>query len=122
MDITKEALALLGKPRDKNLEYRAVLPSSRELASVICSLANSHGGFVFVGVAEIGTRLVINGLSEEFQSDAISERAIALLSPKPAVWRQYVISEGRRLFVLKVNRSPSLVAIEGAGQPPSQPT
>ena len=118
MDITKEVLALLGQPKSERLEHREVLPSSREMGQIICSLANTHGGYLIIGVAEIGSRFVINGLSDEFQSSAISKKAIALLSPKPTVHHQDIFSEGKRLYVLKVERSDIPIRIEGAAQYP----
>lgn len=119
MDITAEALAMIGQPRSERLEYRAVLPSSREVAQIICSLANAQGGLLVIGVAEIGKSLVINGLSGDFQAEAIATKAIAQLDPRPAVHPQYVSSKGKRLYVIKVGRSAVSIKVGGAAQPPA---
>ncbi len=76
MDIAKEVAELIGRPEGARLEYKAVLPPARTVAQLICSFANSQGGFIVLGVADVNGKLNINGLSEEFHATAITHKAI----------------------------------------------
>jgi hypothetical protein len=113
MDIAQEVALLIGQPEGARLEYKAVLPPARTVAQLICSFANSQGGFIVLGVAEIGGKLKINGLSEEFRATAITHKAIDLLSPRPGVNYEYVFHEHKRLYVIKVEESDTPIALEG---------
>ena len=113
MDIAKEAAALLGQPAGERLEYKAVLPPARTVAQIICSFANSQGGFIVLGVAQVGGKLTINGLSEEFRATAITHKAVDSLSPRPQVDYQYVAHGEKRLYVIKVHKSDSPITLEG---------
>lgn len=113
MGIADDVTKLIGRPQDEGLMYRAVLPSAREIGQIICSLANTRGGFLVLGVVENDNGLFISGLSEDFQTSAIVRKAIELLSPKPLVQHDYVVYEGKRLYAIKVERSAVPVRIEG---------
>jgi hypothetical protein len=113
MDIAKEVAVLIGRPAEARLEYKAVLPPARTVAQLICSFANSQGGFIVLGVAHVGGKLKINGLSEEFRATAITHNAIDLLSPRPGVNYEYVFYEQKRLYVIKVEKSDTPIALEG---------
>jgi len=113
MDIAKEVAGLIGRPEGASLEYKAVLPPARTVAQLICSFANSQGGFIVLGVADVGGKLKINGLSEEFRATAITHKAIDLLSPRPSVNYEYVFHEQKRLYVIKVDKSDTPIALEG---------
>jgi hypothetical protein len=113
MDIAKEVAALIGRPEGVSLEYKAVLPPARTVAQLICSFANSQGGFIVLGVADVGGKLKINGLSEEFRATDITHKAIDLLSPRPGVNYEYVFHEQKRLYVIKVEKSDTPIALEG---------
>jgi Putative DNA-binding domain len=105
MDIAAEVAGLIGRPEDVNLEYKAVLPPAATIAQIISSFANTQGGFVVLGVAELNGNLRVNGLSDEFHAVSITHKAIDLLSPRPSVNYQYVDYQGKRLYVIKVEKS-----------------
>jgi hypothetical protein len=113
MDIEKEVQELIGQPERVNLEYKAVLPPAATLARLICSFANTEGGFIVLGIAEDNGALRFNGLSDEFHAVPITHKAVDLLSPRPIVNYQYVSRDGKRLFVIKVERSDVPVALGG---------
>jgi hypothetical protein len=113
MDIAKEVAGLIGQPEGDRLEYKAVLPPARTVAQLICSFANSQGGFIVLGVADVNGKLNINGLSEEFRATAITHKAIDLLSPRPGVNYEYVVHKQKRLYVIKVEKSDIPIALEG---------
>ncbi|MGG6295205.1 AlbA family DNA-binding domain-containing protein [Leptolyngbya sp. AN02str] len=109
MDITNEVAQIIGQAESSILEYKAVLPPSRNIAQLISSFANANGGYIILGVSE---NLEINGLSEDFHANAITHKALDLLSPQPKVYYQYVVYEGKKLYAIKVEKSDELVAVE----------
>ena len=77
MNIQIEIEHLIGTPESNTLEYKAVLPPSKNVAQLICSFANSEGGYIVLGVSD---HYEINGLSEDFHANTITHKAKALLS------------------------------------------
>jgi predicted HTH transcriptional regulator len=113
MDIEKEVKELIGQPERVNLEYKAVLPPAATVARLICSFANTEGGFIVLGIAEDDGALRFNGLSDEFHAVPRTHKAVDLLSPRPIVNYQYVLRDGKRLFVIKVEKSDVPVVLGG---------
>lgn len=109
MDIEKEINLLIGSPESETLEYKAVLPPSKNIAQLICSFANSEGGFIVLGVSD---NFEINGLSEDFHANTITHKALDLLSPQPIIHYQYVAHKGKKLYVIKVEKSTSIISLE----------
>lgn len=108
MDITNEVVQIIGQKEGSTLEYKAVLPPSRNIAQLISSFANADGGYIVLGVSD---DLEINGLSEDFHANTITHKALDLLSPQPQVHYQYVVYNGKKLYVIKVEKSDSQIAI-----------
>lgn len=113
MDIEKEVAGLIGQPESVNLVYKAVLPPAATLARIISAFANAEGGFVVLGVAEDNDDFRFNGLSDEFHAVPITHKAVDLLSPRPIVNYQYVLHDGKRLFVIKVEKTDVPVMFGG---------
>lgn len=105
MDIAQEILDRIGQPESEQLEYKAVLPPAATVAQLIGSFANSQGGAIVLGVVEDGRDIIINGLSDEFRAIQITRKAIDLLSPPPTVTYDYIVHQGKRLFVIDVKKS-----------------
>lgn len=116
MNISQEALALIGQPQSERLQYRSVLLSAHEMGQLICSFANLNGGFLILGAAIKGGKLGINGLSDDFHVDKIIKKTIGLLSPKPSVHHQKISHKGTQLYAIKVERSEAPVLIGGRAQ------
>lgn len=104
---------LLSQTENETLEYKAVLPPSRTIATVLCAFANTNGGYLVLGVREKNKHVQVTGLSGDFQAEEVSRRAISLLSPSPTVTHRYVNHLGKSLFVLAVDKSPATVTLEG---------
>jgi hypothetical protein len=113
MDIAQDILDRIGQPEPEQLEYKAVLPPAATVAQLICSFANTNGGGIVLGVVENGKEVLINGLSDEFRAVQITRKAIDLLSPPPAVNYDYVVHQGKRLFVIDVKKSDVEVSLGG---------
>jgi Putative DNA-binding domain len=113
MAIAPETIARIGQPESELLEYKAVLPPAASIAQNVCAFANTKGGAIVMGVAEDGNGIVINGLSDEFRAVPITRKAIDLLSPPPTVNYDYILHDGKRLFVIEVPASSTEVSFGG---------
>lgn len=113
MEIAKDILDRIGQPESELLEYKAVLPPAATVAQLIGAFANSKGGAIVLGVIDQGKGVLINGLSDEFRAVQITRKAIDLLSPTPAVKYDYVDHQGKRLFVIEVQKSVTPVLLGG---------
>jgi len=103
----------LGQPESERLEYKAVLPPARSLAQMIAAFANTNGGHIVLGIAQSNGDLIINGLSEDFQANSVTHKAIDLLSPKPLVDYDYVTYQKKRLYIIEVTKASQQVLFEG---------
>jgi len=113
MDIAKDILDRIGQHESELLEYKAVLPPAATVAQLIAAFANTKGGAIVLGVVDQGKGVLINGLSDEFRAVQITRKAIDLLSPAPAVKYDYVDHQGKRLFVIEVQKSAVPVLLGG---------
>lgn len=114
MDITNEVKQLIGQAPSATLEYKAVLPPSRSIAQIISSFANTEGGYLILGVsASKDDKIEVNGLSEDFHANTITHKALDMLVPQPKVNYQYISFNGKKLYVIKIEKSDLPVAIEG---------
>lgn len=109
MDITQEVVQLIGQPEGSRLEYKAVLPPSRNIAQLISAFANAEGGYIILGIS---SSLEISGLSEDFRAKSITSKALDLVSPQPQTHFQYVIYNRKKLYAIKVEKSDAPVAVE----------
>lgn len=114
MDISNEVNQIIGQPENLNVEYKAVLPPSRNIAQLICSFANTEGGYIILGVlVKVDGSFEIPGLSEDFHSNMITHKALDLLSPSPNVHYQYVVYNGKKIYAIKVGKSEVPITLEG---------
>ncbi len=112
MDINQQIASLLAQPEGETVEFKAVLPPSRSIGRILCAFANTKGGYLVLGVNEAHGRQV-TGLSKDFHANAVTRKAIDLLTPQPTVVHQYVSYQGKPLYVIHVEQSASQVAIDG---------
>lgn len=112
MNISTDLSSILGGSENERLEYKAVLPPARSLAQMIAAFANSNGGMIILGVNEANGEINITGLSEDFHANGVTHKAVDLLSPKPSIKYEYISHEGKRLYVIEVEKSLAVVAIE----------
>lgn len=112
MNINTDLSNLIGSPENERLEYKAVLPPARSLAQMIAAFANSNGGLIILGVNDANGEIKITGLSEDFHANGVTHKAIDLLSSKPNIKYEYLSHKGKRLYVIEVEKSLAVVAIE----------
>jgi Putative DNA-binding domain len=110
MDITIEVVKMIGQAEGSMLEYKAVLPPSKNIAQLISSFANADGGYIILGVSN---NLEISGLSEDFHANSITHKALDLLSPQPQIYYQYITFNGKKLYAIRVEKSELSVAVDG---------
>ena len=114
MDISKEVRNIIGQPEGSALEYKAVLPPSRNIAQLIAAFANSEGGYIVLGVSKNSNgKIETNGLSEDFHANTITHKALDLLTPVPNIYYQYVPHDGKKLYAIKITRSDVPISLEG---------
>lgn len=112
MNISANLSSILGNSENEQLEYKAVLPPARSLAQMIAAFANSNGGIIILGVNESNGEINITGLSEDFHANGVTHKAIDLLSPKPNIKYEYISFNDKRLYVIEVEKSFTIIAIE----------
>jgi hypothetical protein len=101
---------IIGQPESQTLEYKAVLPPSKNIAQLICAFANADGGHVVLGVTDL---LNIVGLSSDFHANTIVNKAVELLEPKPSVRHRYIGYANKNLYVIQIDKSDAPVSLEG---------
>ncbi len=109
MSLKEEMLDLIKQPKNVKVEFKAVLPPSRVIAKIIASFANAEGGYLILGVLDDGTP---KGLSGDFFATETVHKAIDLLTPRPIVNYEYVDVSGKRLFVIKTEKSTDEILFE----------
>lgn len=102
--------SIIGQPKSQTLEYKAVLPPSKNIAQLISSFSNAEGGYIILGVSE---HLEIVGLSSDFRANSIIHKAIDLLLPKPQVEHQYISYKDKNLYLVQVKKSDTPISLEG---------
>lgn len=112
MNISADLSRIIGKPENESLEYKAVLPPARSLAQMIAAFANSNGGMIILGVNETNGEIKITGLSEDFHANGVTHKAIDLLTPKPNINYEYLSHQGKRLYIIEVEKSSANISIE----------
>lgn len=109
-DITNEVIDLLRHSEGETLEYKVVLPPSKNIAQLISAFANSKGGYIILGVTDSGE---VVGLNNDYKINAILHKALDLLSGQPNVYYQYVLHNGKSLYAIKTEKSDVVIKVEG---------
>jgi hypothetical protein len=113
MELSEEVNKLIGQAENEQLEYKAVLPPSRNIGQMISAFANTKGGIIILGIIETKRGIDVNGLSEDFNANSVTHKALDLLEPKPIVNYQYLTYKNKHIYVIKVEKSDIPISIEG---------
>ncbi len=105
-----EITDIIGQPESQTLEYKAVLPPSRNIAQLICAFANTEGGNIILGVSDLSN---IVGLSSDFYANTIVNKAVELLKPRPSVQHQYISYDNKNIYAIQIEKSNHTVSLEG---------
>jgi len=113
MSFIEEVKELIGKQESDILEYKTVLPPSRNIAQLICGFANAEGGYIILGVKEnYDSTLSVVGLSQDFMANEIVHKAIDMLYPKPKVEYRYITHESKQLYAIKIEKAKETIMAE----------
>lgn len=110
---TEDISRLIGAGENAEVEFKAVLPPARALAQVIAAFANSNGGTIILGIHDGPGNAAVTGLSEDFRANGVTHKALDLLNRQPIVAYDYVTFQGKRLYVIEVEKSASPIPVEG---------
>lgn len=105
-----EIIDIIGQPEGQTLEYKAVLPPSRNIAQLICAFANADGGYIILGVSDPSN---IVGLSSDFHANTIVNKAVELLTPRLSVQHQYIGYDNKNIYAIQIEKSEQTVSLEG---------
>ena len=98
----KEKLFLLiGKGEGEEIEFKR---NERSVIETVCAFANTFGGYVIVGVDDKGKIIGIRESTEEKISNYLHA-----LNPYPTVKIHPVIVDGKRVLLIEVKKSKSLI-------------
>jgi hypothetical protein len=110
MEITENILTKIVQPEIDTLEYKAILPPSRNIAQIIASFANTNGGDIVLGILD---NLEIKGLEEDVHAMTVTYKALDLLTPRPIARHQYLNYQGKKIYVISVEKSNNIISLEG---------
>lgn len=114
IDITSYDLnTFLTTPKNEELEFNPIPYAPQKIAQIISSFANTNGGSLSFGIKEIkiGHNEVV-GLSNDFQIDEITKRAILTLNPIPIVEHYWVKIEDKPVYMIKTEKSQTPILFE----------
>lgn len=111
--IPENITQIIGQPEGLRLEYKSVLPPSKNIAQLISAFANTDGGNIILGVSENRSGVVVNGLSKDFHANSVTHKALDLLSPSPTVAYEYISYEDKSVYVISVAPSTVPILLEG---------
>lgn len=109
MNLQEEIKSLVKQAESEQVEFKAVLPPSKNIARNIAAFANTNGGFIILGVLEKNGSTILKGLSGDFRANEITHKALDLLTPRPAIDYGYVVIDGKKLFVIKVPQAKDIL-------------
>ena len=100
--------ALIAKGEGVDLEFKSILPPSKNLAQIMCAFANTKGGHILLGVKELSENEAnIIGLSSDFNVNAIVKKAAGMLIP------QVNIEFGYTIYIIYVYKSANPLSLDG---------
>lgn len=109
MAIQNEIEKLILTNNMSNLICKPILLPSKNIAKIISSFSNTDGGFIVLG-AELDNEVInIVGLSNDFNTESIIEKAINSLKPKPIIEYEYITINNRNIFAIKVLKSNEVI-------------
>ncbi|WP_299243055.1 ATP-binding protein [uncultured Aquimarina sp.] len=103
---------IIGQKESETLEYKTILPPSKNIAQLIASFANTKGGHIVLGVSDSSGYIEPIGLSNDFRAKAILHKAIDTLIPKPKVDYGYINYEEKSLFAIKIDKAETTVLLD----------
>ncbi len=111
MNLEDKILKIIDKKINDDVEFRTVLPTSKAIAKIMASFANTSGGYLIIGVKSTSVKNEVVGLSSDFYITNIIYKAIELLEPNENSFNHKIINiSNKRLLVLSINKSIGTVS------------
>jgi tetrahydromethanopterin S-methyltransferase subunit A len=112
MNLEDKILKIIDKKINDDVEFRTVLPTSKAIAKIMASFANTSGGYLIIGVKSTSVKNEVVGLSSDFYITNIIYKAIELLEPNENSFNHKIINiSNKRLLVLSINKSIGTVFV-----------
>lgn len=108
---SEKIVELVSLGENQRVEFKAVLPPSKVIAPNIAALANSEGGYIIIGVAEIGGEYEVVGLDSDFQVSNVINSALDQLSSRPEILVHRVVVQSKVVFTIEVAKANDLISI-----------
>lgn len=99
----------IGLPESNKLKYKVLSPSNTEIGKLICAFANTDGGVLILGVLNKYNKINVKGLSDDFRVESVLKTAILKIAPPPTIESGFIKYEGKKLFVIKVEKATQIV-------------
>lgn len=112
MSFDTDIVKFIGLPESNKLIYEALLPSTNEIGNIISGFANTEGGILFLGILNKNRRITLTGLSSDFNVEYVVNNAIIKLEPQCEISSGFIDYDGKKIFALKVSKSPQLTAYD----------
>ncbi|WP_109700262.1 AlbA family DNA-binding domain-containing protein [Chitinophaga deserti] len=109
MDIPIQYKNAIENP-DESIRFFAIMPPSNLLAETISAMANLHkGGILFIGIKEGLGKILIRGLSDNFNVMPIIHKAVDQINPTPEFHFGFYEYNEKKIFALSVapSRTPT---------------
>lgn len=105
IDISDVEKVLSSEPNENTICYEYELRSSI-IISAIKKLANTTDdyGYIFIGVLESSSSYIIKDLASGYKVENIVEKVLEMLTVKPNVEYDYVVINGKTIYVIKIFR------------------
>ena len=97
----RDVLEIIGQFEGQRLEYKASLPPPDVVARNIAAFANSAGGWLVIGVSDDDQ---VIGIDPEVPASGVIESAIARLHPTPQVLHEFLIVDGKWIYVVATSK------------------
>lgn len=101
---TAELQALVDRGESQGVEFKEAWPPAETISRVICSLANTHGGLLIIGVDDVGHVVGIQKQNVDKLQQTISA-ANRAISPLPIVSVSVEDLNGKLLVIVGVQRA-----------------
>lgn len=109
MTLEEYVIKQIGLPESNRLKYEVLLPSNIEIGRLICAFSNTDGGLLVLGVLNKNSKISVKGLSDDFQVDIVVKNALLKISPTVKIERGFINYEGKKLYIIKVEKSNEIV-------------
>jgi len=113
--VPKSVVELLSEREGTRLDFKRDLSSMARVLETVCSLLNTAGGTIVVGV-EDHTRVVLGLDDVERQEEKLANAVASSIEPQPTVQLEIVTYEERDLLLLRAAYAAGPFFIKGKGK------